>query len=581
VADPIAGPSPLAIYRPGRIFKRTWPDDEPYLLATYSITLDETSQTSTSGTAGALAGEEFTNPAPVLISRRGRITAPFQAELVRREFAEDDTSQTQSSDTADITEHATVAAQETAQTQASDDVTANQNLGIPLTETAQTQASEEATLTEAAQITLTDSSQAQTSDTVDPITGVDGDVDATADAATASAAGARVVTGDIAVQAEPVTVVAFDKSVVTILGAQQFTHYRGSRVIAIPRDGWFYPKDVTGSAAVQAGSATVSASGSSLTITGDAAVQAQSASARLRGPGVKADVTLTSPEIPFVQRRNRRTIVVDYIVYRTQSTTQKTGIAAASADPATVSTTGIRTITGDVTADSLPATASGSATKIVGAAGAFADPATVAAIGEHIFVLTGSAVADSATVSIAGDRVITASGAVAAQSSLAAGQGALLGAVSGTGFPTASAATASITGARGYTGTGSPQALSSTVSATGVRGTLEAPLFSHVSTLLSRTYRATSIDFSRYLVEGEGTLVFEIGQGTLPPGLLLDTGTGIVSGIPNVEGFYDLTIRCTNINGTDETNLFRWIVTGSIPRAGVSANQNVVTIVGL
>ncbi len=47
-----------------------------------------------------------------------------------------------------------------------------------------------------------------------------------------------------------------------------------------------------------------------------------------------------------------------------------------------------------------------------------------------------------------------------------------------------------------------------------------------------------------------GTLVYEISKGELPPGLVLDRRTGVISGTPRAQGTFTATVRVTGANGS-------------------------------
>lgn len=49
---------------------------------------------------------------------------------------------------------------------------------------------------------------------------------------------------------------------------------------------------------------------------------------------------------------------------------------------------------------------------------------------------------------------------------------------------------------------------------------------------------------------GIAPFVFSIVSGALPPGVVLNTATGVISGIPNVAGTYAFTIQVTDVNLT-------------------------------
>lgn len=72
---------------------------------------------------------------------------------------------------------------------------------------------------------------------------------------------------------------------------------------------------------------------------------------------------------------------------------------------------------------------------------------------------------------------------------------------------------------------------------------------------------------------GGGSLTFTLVSGTLPPGLTLDSVTGVISGTPTTAGVYPgLVVRASDSFGQSETNPFTITITG-LPRC----NSNTVT----
>lgn len=59
---------------------------------------------------------------------------------------------------------------------------------------------------------------------------------------------------------------------------------------------------------------------------------------------------------------------------------------------------------------------------------------------------------------------------------------------------------------------------------------------------------------------GEAVMVWSITAGTLPPGISLNTGTGVVSGTPTEDGsFPDITLHV--IDRLDRTDEITWSIT--------------------
>ncbi len=77
---------------------------------------------------------------------------------------------------------------------------------------------------------------------------------------------------------------------------------------------------------------------------------------------------------------------------------------------------------------------------------------------------------------------------------------------------------------------------------------------------------ALGVSYSSSFVAGGGTppYTFAIISGSLPPGLTLNTSTGLVSGIPTTSGFYSYTGQVTDANGRTATASCTIAIGGSV-----------------
>lgn len=180
-----------------------------------------------------------------------------------------------------------------------------------------------------------------------------------------------------------------------------------------------------------------------------------------------------------------------------------------------------------------------------------------------------------------GKRIITGTASVSSGPAQAASVGALAGLVVGSVAAQSQSATTTIFASRGFTGTVAAQSQPATTNIVGERIQPDPPVFENVDTLLSRVWRDLVLDFSRYLRQGDEPITYSVVTGSLPPGLTLEPTTGVVSGKPTTIGFYDLQIQATNIAGSSNTDLFRWLISDTIPKNGTAVNQNVVSISGI
>ena len=60
---------------------------------------------------------------------------------------------------------------------------------------------------------------------------------------------------------------------------------------------------------------------------------------------------------------------------------------------------------------------------------------------------------------------------------------------------------------------------------------------------------------------GTAPYVWSVTAGSLPPGLTLNTSTGVVSGTPTTTGSYPATVRVTDVDGHIDTRAVTFVVT--------------------
>jgi hypothetical protein len=92
----------------------------------------------------------------------------------------------------------------------------------------------------------------------------------------------------------------------------------------------------------------------------------------------------------------------------------------------------------------------------------------------------------------------------------------------------------------------------------------------------SGSFTAAAIQGASYssgplTVSGDnGTITWSLATGTLPPGLVLDPASGIVSGVPTGTGQYDFAVKVTAGNGMSAASGIKTIKVGSTP--GLAGN---------
>ncbi len=92
-----------------------------------------------------------------------------------------------------------------------------------------------------------------------------------------------------------------------------------------------------------------------------------------------------------------------------------------------------------------------------------------------------------------------------------------------------------------------------------VQAAVVAPAFSGTIPAQSWTQNQaiSPIDVASYLTAGTFPLTFSIASGSLPSGVMLNSSSGVISGIPVVYGdFNSVSIQASNSAGSDTTNVF-------------------------
>ena len=80
---------------------------------------------------------------------------------------------------------------------------------------------------------------------------------------------------------------------------------------------------------------------------------------------------------------------------------------------------------------------------------------------------------------------------------------------------------------------------------------------------------------------GVGALVFAITPGALPPGLVLNTTTGAITGTPTLPGLFSFTIRVTDANGCLGSRAYTVVIASAVVAVGGPAGGPTLNFVGL
>ena len=113
-------------------------------------------------------------------------------------------------------------------------------------------------------------------------------------------------------------------------------------------------------------------------------------------------------------------------------------------------------------------------------------------------------------------------------------------------------------------------------------GTLitQSPLTSAapMSRVVSRLNRAVTVPFASLVLRATGPVTYSV-VGSLPVGLTLNASTGVVTGVPTVEGLVEFILRISAASGVADVDV-DWSVARSIPRLGLPSTRSAVFVVG-
>lgn len=114
---------------------------------------------------------------------------------------------------------------------------------------------------------------------------------------------------------------------------------------------------------------------------------------------------------------------------------------------------------------------------------------------------------------------------------------------------------------------GTTPAYAATFSGPQTSGIIEAVWFRQASITLTGGFTSggTSIPLSTTLVAsgGNGPYIYSVIAGSLPPGMTLNSSTGVISGIPTTLGNYNYTAQATDSLGTTGSHPFLIVITNN------------------
>ena len=93
--------------------------------------------------------------------------------------------------------------------------------------------------------------------------------------------------------------------------------------------------------------------------------------------------------------------------------------------------------------------------------------------------------------------------------------------------------------------------------------TITAPVISLAPSSLPKGSQGLAYDQAVSATGGKGPYRFAITSGALPPGLLLDTDTGKISGTPKTNGHFTFSVTATDVNGFKGNKAFALVIDGT------------------
>ncbi|MGR4042715.1 tandem-95 repeat protein [Pseudomonas sp. 910_21] len=182
-------------------------------------------------------------------------------------------------------------------------------------------------------------------------------------------------------------------------------------------------------------------------------------------------------------------------------------------------------------------------------------------------IVAANSSANPITLNITGGAATSVAVASAASHGTATASGTSITYTPTAGFSGADSFTYTATNAGG---TSSPATVTITVS---------APTLAITPTTLPNGTQGTA--YSQTLTASGGTAPysFAISAGSLPAGLSLNTGTGVISGTPSASGTFNLTVNATDANSATGSRAYSIVINGLAPVAGavsatVAANSS-------